>query len=78
MVIQISNVTLKRTTRCMSSFRCLNDETRNVCTVDRCIQDDFCFLKDEEPHECFYITPFGYSFICSCPTRSEIYRRYRI
>jgi hypothetical protein len=63
MAIRVSNGTLKRTTKCMCSFRCLNDETRDVCPVDRCIQDDFCFVKEGKEYECSYRTPFGYSYI---------------
>jgi len=78
MTIRVSNGTLKRTTKCTCSFQCLKDDVRDVCTVDRCIQDEFCFLKEQKERECPYRTPFGYSYICTCPIRNELYRRYRI
>ena len=78
MAFKISDETLKQTTECIFSFQCLNEETRNICTIDRCFAGNSCFLETVRPVSCPYKMTFGYSYMCCCPTRAELYKLYRI
>lgn len=79
MAFKIRDGIREQTTRCMSSFQCLNGETRDVCEIDNCIGEKYSFLKTVKPVTCPYKIPFGFSHtICSCPTRAELYKRYGI
>jgi hypothetical protein len=37
-----------------------------------------CFLKTVKTGDCPYKMMFGDSYICNCPTRAELYKRYQI
>lgn len=78
MAIRISDETIAMTTDCMFSFRCLNGNAKNICKIERCFGDGGCFLSTVNPGVCSYKVSFGHSYICTCPTRSEIYHRYEI
>lgn len=79
MAFKISDETLKKTTNCIFSFQCLNEETKNICTIERCFGADLCFLETVKPDICPYKNTFGFSYYyCCCPTRVELYKLYRI
>jgi hypothetical protein len=76
--LNISDKTQNQTTKCIFNFQCLNEETRDVCKIDRCLVGNSCFLETVKPIACPYKMIFGYSYMCCCPTRAELYKRYRI
>ena len=76
MKLKIPNKTIKATTKCHQNFACLENPDV-VCEVENCIHDGVCFVKCAESKNCNYIVPYGYSYICTCPTRIEIYNKYR-
>lgn len=77
--LQVSDETLKLTTKCMRNFECLTSDTKNFCSVERPIKGGGIFIKEKVRETCSYAMPFGFSsFICNCPTRREIYDRYSI
>lgn len=77
--LQVSDETLKLTTKCMRNFECLTSNKRNFCSVERPIKGGGIFIKEKARETCSYVMPFGFSsFICNCPTRREIYDRYSI
>jgi hypothetical protein len=49
------------------------------CEFEGPISDNLVFVKmKKENIECPYALLFGYdSYICQCPTRCEIYRKYK-
>jgi hypothetical protein len=69
MTLQISDKTLKQTTKCPFSFQFLNKETRSIYIIDRCFEGDVCFLETAKPQVCPYKISFGYSYMCHCPVR---------
>jgi hypothetical protein len=79
MAIQISDTTLQKTKKCPHSFQCLN-EGRNVCEVGIYIEGDGLFLKKAKYSQCPYkkLGSRNSHYQCSCPTRIELYRRYKI
>ena len=82
MKLKISKETLEKTTKCLRDFQCLDSDKKDIC-IDMCTIDTFIndvlFLKDRL-HDiyCHYKMSFGYSYICNCPTRKEIYEVYKI
>ena len=78
MAFSINDRTLDQTTKCVFSFQCLNDKTRDVCTVDRHIRGDGYFLKTVKSYYCPYNMSFRYSYICHCPIRCELYKHYKV
>lgn len=77
MNIKVSEEILKHTTKCVFDFKCLNEETMDVCKVDRCI-GGLCFLETIKSGLCFYKSLFGESYTCLCPTRRYLYENCRI
>ncbi len=79
MPLHISTHTLEQTKKCPFSFECLEDATRNVCPISIYIEKNGCILSKVKNHACLYRTRMGHSsIVCNCPTRHELYRRYRI
>ena len=78
MAIHISDETRKKTTRCPFSFQCLDDNNRDVCTIDMCLGGDGCFLETAKPDYCTYKKTFGGSYVCHCPTRHELFKKHNI
>ena len=83
---EISDAVIKQTTKCHSSFACLNDEEYPkcsdglaVCEIENHIAQDLLFVDFENDFSCNYSTSFGAGKrICKCPVRYEIYKRYSI
>ena len=78
MDIEINEDILKKTTECEKNFGCLSSKTRDFCEVDYCTGNGVLFVKSKFEKYCPYKMSFGYKFICRCPVRNEIYRRYKI
>jgi hypothetical protein len=75
---QVSEETRNKTTRCPFAFQCLDDSNRDLCEVETCLRNNGCFLKTTKPNNCKYKGTFGYSYMCHCPTRHELFKRYKI
>jgi len=78
MVIKINEDIIKQTTKCKKNLSCLSGDTTGLCEVEACINEKIHFLKCTYSNLCGYQIPFGYSSVCSCPVRKELYNRYKI
>ena len=80
MAIKIREDIIKNTTKCMDDFSCLNSGKECLCNVQSSLDGNQIFVKGDSPSSigCAYCLHFESSFICNCPTRTEIYRRYQI
>ena len=78
MLYQISEKTINKATLCEHNFKCLNDDSRDVCVVERCFGGNVCFLKTAKPDYCTYMGTFGKLYVCYCPTRHELFKKYKI
>ena len=76
--IKVDEDIKKGTTKCEKDFRCLADNTYELCRVTETVRDNVLFIQCEGDNYCNYRISFGYSFICSCPTRKEIYNKYKV
>jgi hypothetical protein len=82
MYLKISNETLLETTKCLRDFKCLTAEKGDICIakcrVEISIANKLLFVKKLHDNDCHYnAMSFGYSNICQCPTRQEIYNLYK-
>jgi hypothetical protein len=75
MRIEIDTNILSQTTECGRDFACLAD-TGKLCRVENCVNNKVHFIECRDDAKCNYQISFGYSYICTCPTRKEIYNRY--
>jgi hypothetical protein len=73
----ISEETLENTTKCTKGFSCLYGEGKPFCEVDYAVGDEVIFVECPDG-ACSYWMPFGSASVCNCPTRREIYNRYRL
>lgn len=78
MSLDISEKTLRGTTRCPFDFACLKDPAGQVCPVKRVIAGDGVFVESKREDTCPYVVAFGYGHVCTCATRVELHTRYNI
>ena len=78
MKIEVSEDTIKATIECKKNFSCLTCKREDLCTVERVISKDLMYFKCMNKNYCSYQMTFGSFYICICPTRREIYDRYKI
>lgn len=76
--IKIDEEILKNTTKCRKEFSCLSGKRTDLCKVELSVKDKIHFVKCLSDEPCDYKISFGYSFVCRCPARKELYNRYNI
>ncbi len=76
--IKVNPEILKNTTECKKDFSCLSGNRTDLCKVELNVNDKIHFVKCLSDEPCDYKKSFGYSFICICPVRKELYNRYNI
>ncbi len=77
MNIKVDDNIIQKTTKCRKNFSCLSGENP-FCTVESCIEKEIHFIKCFSNEPCNYRVHFGYSYVCICPVRKELYNRYKI
>lgn len=78
MKFQLETDILNQTGECSGDFSCLDNDKTCLCEVDEIINNKLLFIKPAKITFCHYKISFGYSYFCSCPTRNELYKRYKI
>jgi len=71
---------VRETKRCPRHFSCLaagEDEGGDMCEVRQADGQNVLFLRTDEPTTCPYRVLFGYSHVCTCPTRFAIFQKYQ-
>ncbi|MBU4076988.1 MAG: hypothetical protein KKI06_09830 [Euryarchaeota archaeon] len=76
--LKVHDDIIKNTDRCKKDHSCLSGLTTDLCKVEMCVGDKIHFIKCLNEHICNYRIPFGYSFVCTCPVRKELYNRYKV
>ena len=76
--IKVSDAILKQTADCRLDFQCLSGKHKIHCKVSRMVGGSTFFVKCRSLETCNYQKRFGEAFVCTCPTRIEIYKRYKI
>ena len=75
--MEIQETTLNETVRCIKNFDCLSNDNNSCLTskVIRSVDSKLLFI-DCTKDDCNYKLSFGYSKICHCPIRIEIFNKY--
>jgi hypothetical protein len=80
MKFNISTQVLQETTRCPNNFSCLLSGQAGdpvECKVQWADGKNVLLLESKKPLACPYRFLFGEGQICTCPTRSAIYKKYK-
>jgi hypothetical protein len=75
--LEVDNQTIQKTTKCPSAFKCQRDDAYPLCAPESSIPGYGLFVRPPEANSCHYKMSFGNGFICTCPTRYEIFTRYK-
>ena len=75
-VMEIDKAILEQTTKCEKNFKCLDNPKDICCKVEEVIENKLAFTACLSYMSCSYKSTFGYSDVCNCPTRIEIFRKY--
>ena len=64
-------------TDCKKNFACL-DNTDVCCKITNCVNNQIYFVDCKDKKYCNFKKFFGNSNYCTCPTRIEIYKKYKV
>ena len=78
MKYNVDNIIVTMTSDCMKSFSCLSGDKECLCEIVGNVDNEYLFVKQEHECICQYKGSFAGSFICTCPTRREIYKCYTV
>jgi len=73
---KISEDIIKDTCKCRDDFSCLKGNDECICAIEESFNDKIYFINPDNKGICDYRMSFGYSYICNCPTRREIFKQY--
>ena len=73
---KVSQTTLNQTDKCRNDYSCLSGKKECLCSVTDSFDGKVLFVKPLCSNECGYKMSFGYSYVCNCPIRKEIYNKY--
>lgn len=78
MNIKIDKEIIQTAIYCEYDFSCLSGEKRCLCEVSELIGYAMLEIKPKLSIDCRYYVSIGDTSLCICPTRYEIYNRYRM
>jgi len=76
--MEIDYEIVEKTRSCNKCYDCLSNTDLILCKVESFIGDELIFVKCKNNEFCSYKMAFGNSYICNCPTRIEIYKKYEL
>jgi len=76
--MKIDEKIITETTLCERNFECLNNNKNSSCKFENYMSEKVLFIRCPSNRTCNYKRSCGNSFMCACPTRIEIYRKYGI
>lgn len=77
MKLEIDRSVIQKTTKCSFDFLCLEDEAYPLCQAHHAI-NGVTEVIEHQGHNCPYAVIFGVNTFCTCPTRSEILKKYHL
>jgi hypothetical protein len=66
-----------KTTKCNQNFKCLSGDTSCLCKVDDSEKLATVKIKPKPDLSCPYCLSLNAFQYCLCPTRNEIYKKYK-
>ena len=77
--IEIEEDIKKSTTKCEKKLSCLSGKNHKLCNAIGSVGTKIVCIDCFEGKRCNYREPYGLSsYVCSCPIRKELYRKYKI
>ncbi len=76
MKYQVRTDLLQEADKCRHSFSCLSGGDECLCQIKDSFDGKVLFVAPPCSDVCDYIMSFGYSYVCKCPVRKEIYNQY--
>ena len=75
--LKIDDEILRKTTKCGNGFTCLSGDDKCLNDIEDSVGHAVCFVRCNS-EDCSYYVSHGFlGAVCSCPTRVEIFKRYR-
>ena len=78
MVFKVDKKTIEQSTKCQKCFSCLENNGKDLCKVNQCIEDKILFVECDDINYCSYQKSFGDNKYCQCPVRKEIFTKYKV
>ena len=72
----VDQTLIEQATQCNLSHACLSESEYIPCEIDYTIDDKAHFVKCLVRDDCRYKQSFGFSIICTCPVRLEIFKKF--
>ena len=63
-------------TACPKGFACHRSAFEVLCKAKDIGVESFVVCLEEEPFECKFSLPFGYSYYCRCPLRVYVAKKF--
>lgn len=63
---------------CPYGHQCMGDGRGHVCVAERRIPGDGVFVRTTRQVACPFADRFEDGYSCSCPTRIELYERFKL
>lgn len=76
-MLDINPEIVQSCTKCLKNHRCLEQEDECLGQITQTI-GDIIFTKCSFDINCNHQIPYGYSKICVCPIRKEIYKKFKL
>ena len=64
--------------QCNRAHSCLSGEQGCLCDVEQLLDDSILSVKPRPQTKCTHKMRYREAFLCTCPVRKEIYKRYKI
>lgn len=74
----VSKDIINKADKCTRDFSCLYGDKDCICDFEDAVENKILFIKPIKNIMCDYRVSFGYSYICSCPVRKELYNSYNV
>ncbi len=78
MIFEVNDITKCNTAHCEKNFDCLNKGNQVCCKVENCISKKVHFVNFSNNVNCNYKLSFGYSFLCTCAVRKELFNKHGV
>jgi hypothetical protein len=74
--MEIDKEIIQKATKCDKQFACLNNKQHACCEIFKRFNNEICMIYKANNHTCNY-KESGFSDVCTCPVRVEIYNKYK-
>jgi hypothetical protein len=76
--IQIEKRNAPAGAECNRAHSCLSGDQDCLCEVEQLLDDTILSVTPPPGMKCTHKMRYRHTFLCTCPVRKEIYRRYKV